>query len=49
MVAVQLGVSVSKALVHLRAHAFGNNRPLVEVAERVVARTLRFDAMDDGE
>lgn len=54
MVAAQLGVSVGKALLHLRAHAFGNERPLVEVATAVVDRTLRFDpeghhqAEDDG-
>ncbi len=43
MVAVQLGVTISQALVRLRAHAFGNGLPLVEVAEDVVARKLRFD------
>jgi GAF domain-containing protein len=43
MVAVQLGVSVGKALIRLRAYAFGNDRPLTEVAQAVVARTLRFD------
>ena len=43
MVAAQLEVSVGQALIRLRAYAFGNDRPLVEVAEAVVARTLRFD------
>jgi hypothetical protein len=43
MVAAQLGVSVGKALIRLRAYAFGNDRPLTEVAQEVVARTLRFD------
>jgi GAF domain-containing protein len=43
MVAAQLEVSVSEALVRLRAHAFGNSRSLVDVAREVVARTLRFD------
>jgi GAF domain-containing protein len=43
MVAVQLGVSVGQALIRLRAYAFGNDRPLAEVAKEVVARTLRFD------
>ncbi|MDQ6909374.1 MAG: GAF and ANTAR domain-containing protein [Actinomycetota bacterium] len=43
MVAAQLEVSVGQALIRLRAYAFGNNRPLVEVAEDVVGRTLRFD------
>jgi hypothetical protein len=44
MVAVQLGISVGQALIRLRAHAFGNDRPLREVARDVVARQLRFDA-----
>ncbi len=44
MVSVQLEVTVGEALVRLRAHAFGNDRPLVEVARDVVARQLRFDA-----
>ncbi|MEY2420179.1 MAG: hypothetical protein QOI95_246 [Acidimicrobiaceae bacterium] len=42
MVSVQLGISVAEALIRLRAHAFGDNRPLVEIAEDVVARRLRF-------
>ncbi|MEA3216187.1 MAG: hypothetical protein QOJ19_2343, partial [Acidimicrobiia bacterium] len=33
-----------QALVRLRAHAFGNDRALVDVARDVVARTLRFNA-----
>jgi GAF domain-containing protein len=52
MVAVQLGIGVGQALVRLRAHAFGHDRRLTEVAEAVVARTLRFDAQsgeEDGE
>jgi hypothetical protein len=44
MVAVQLDVSVGLALMRLKAYAFGNDRPLIEVARDVVARTLRFDA-----
>ncbi len=43
MVAAQLEVSVAQALVRLRAHAFGNDRPLTDVARDVVARDLRFD------
>ena len=42
MVAVQMGVTVSQAIVRIRAYAFGNGRPLEEVAREVVARTLRF-------
>jgi hypothetical protein len=44
MVAAQLGVSVGQALIRLKAHAFGNDRALTEVAQDVVARALRFDA-----
>jgi hypothetical protein len=44
MVAAQLGVSVGQALIRLKAHAFGNDRALSEVALDVVKRTLRFDA-----
>ena len=43
MVSAQLDVSVGQALIRLRAHAFGNERPLTEVAEAVVGRRLRFD------
>ena len=44
MVAAQLDVSVAQAVIRLRAHAFGNDFPLAQVAEAVVARNLRFDA-----
>lgn len=44
MIAAQLNIGVGQALVRLRAYAFGNDRRLAEVAEEVVARTLRFDA-----
>jgi hypothetical protein len=44
MVAAQLDVSVGQALIRLRAYAFGNDRPLSEVAKDVVARKLRLDA-----
>ena len=44
MVAAQLDVTVGQALVRLRAHAFGNDRALTDVAKDVVDRRLRFDA-----
>jgi hypothetical protein len=44
MVAAQLEISVGQALIRLRAYAFGNDHALVEVAEDVVARRLRFGA-----
>jgi hypothetical protein len=43
MVAAQLEVSIGQALVRLKAYAFGNDRPLTDVAKDVVARKLRFD------
>ena len=42
MISVQLGVSMQEALLRLRAHAYGSERPLGEVAQDVVARRLRF-------
>lgn len=44
MVAAQLDVTVGQALARLRAYAFGNDRPLADVALDVVALRLRFDA-----
>ena len=41
-VSVELGVTVTEALVRLRAHAFSEGRSVSEVAEDVVARRLRF-------
>lgn len=48
MVAVQLGVGLTEALMRLRGHAFTCGRPLSEIAAQVVARDLRFtpDAPD---
>jgi hypothetical protein len=48
MIAAQLDTSVTEALIRLRAHAFGNDLPLTDVAEAVVAKRLRFsDHPDD--
>lgn len=44
MVAAQLAMSVGQALIRMRAHAFGNDRALTDVARDVVDRRLRFDA-----
>jgi hypothetical protein len=43
MVAAQLEVTVSQALIRMRGHAFGNDRSLTDVARDVVERRLRFD------
>lgn len=42
MVLAQLGVSATDALARLRAHAFAEQRPLVDVARDVVDRRLVF-------
>jgi GAF domain-containing protein len=42
IVSIQLGVSVTEALIRLRAHAFGHDRPLRDVAQDVVNRKLQF-------
>lgn len=44
MIAAQLDVSVTQALIRLRAHAYGHDRALTDVAADVTARRLRFDA-----
>lgn len=41
-VSVQLQVSITEALIRLRAYAFAHDRPLHEVAEDIVARRLRL-------
>ncbi|MEU9187599.1 GAF and ANTAR domain-containing protein [Streptomyces sp. NPDC048484] len=48
MISVQAGVSPAEALIRLRAHAFRRGRPLIEVAEDVVARRMNF-RHDDGD
>jgi len=42
-VSVQAGVSITEALVRLRAFAFSNDRHLRDVAKAVVAGTLRLE------
>jgi hypothetical protein len=42
MIAAQLDVSVTDALIRLRAYAFSRDRLITAVAEDVVNRTLRF-------
>jgi hypothetical protein len=43
MVSVQLGVTIAEALIRLRAFAFGNNRPIGDVAADIVDRRIRLD------
>ena len=42
MVSVQEGISVTEALLRLRAFAFSNDRLLADVAEDIVGRRLRL-------
>jgi hypothetical protein len=43
MVSVQLDMTVEEALLRLRAHAFGTNRRVTEVARDVVERRFRLE------
>ena len=43
MVSVQQGISITEALIRLRAYAFSNDRLLADIAEDVVARRLRLE------
>jgi GAF domain/ANTAR domain len=48
MISVQLGVSLAEALLRLRAHAYGQDRPVADVAADVVGRRIRFDDSETG-
>jgi hypothetical protein len=47
MVSVQAMLGLGEALVLLRAHSYAAERPLLEVARQVIARTLQFRPEDD--
>jgi hypothetical protein len=48
MISVQLDISVTDALVALRAHAYAEGRPVAEVAADVVGRRFSFSDGGDG-
>ncbi|MDQ6785144.1 MAG: GAF domain-containing protein [Actinomycetota bacterium] len=48
MVAVQLDMSLTQALIRLRSYAFAHDRPVDDVAGDVVDRKLRFDQLNDS-
>ncbi|MFH8410163.1 GAF domain-containing protein [Streptomyces sp. NPDC018019] len=48
MVSVQAETTLAQALVRLRAYAFARGRPVVDVAEDVVARRVHFRKDQDG-
>jgi hypothetical protein len=43
MITVQLGVSLTDALLRLRAHAYASGQTVTDVAAEVVSRRLHFD------
>jgi hypothetical protein len=43
MVMVQIGGSLADAMARIRAYAYGEDRPIREVAADIVAGRLRFD------
>jgi hypothetical protein len=43
MISVQLGISVTEALIRLRAHAFSHDCLIADVAQDVIASRLRLD------
>lgn len=47
MLSVQLALPLADALVGLRAHAYGKNRPILDVAQDIVSRRLRLPPLDD--
>jgi AmiR/NasT family two-component response regulator len=47
MVSVQAGVGLTEALLLLQARAYAADRPLLELANEVVARRLTFRPDDD--
>ena len=49
MVAAQLGVSVTQALILMQARAFASHQPLRVLAAEVVARRIRFDEADHSD
>ncbi|MFS8198731.1 GAF and ANTAR domain-containing protein [Streptomyces sp. CWNU-52B] len=49
MVMVQLGIDPEQALDRLRAHAFSQGRTVTEVAQEILARTLRFQSEADDD
>jgi len=46
MISAQLEITVTEALVRLRAHAFAHERLVADIAADVVARRVRFDDHD---
>jgi hypothetical protein len=47
MISAQLDTGVAEALIRLRSYAYAQDRPIDEIADLVVAGTLRFDDQPD--
>jgi hypothetical protein len=47
MLAAELRISLDEAFTRMRAHAFSNDLPLLDVARAVLARRLRSDVFHD--
>ncbi|MEV4280067.1 GAF and ANTAR domain-containing protein [Actinoplanes xinjiangensis] len=43
MVMIQIGGTLAEAMARIRAHAYAENRRLIDVAREVLGRDLRFD------
>jgi hypothetical protein len=48
MVAVDLRISLSEALLRIRGHAFAQQMTLAQVAKDIIERRLRLDSGSDG-
>jgi AmiR/NasT family two-component response regulator len=47
MVLAQLGTTAEDAHLILQARAFADNRPMREIAQDVIERRIRFNALSD--
>jgi hypothetical protein len=47
MLAAELRISLDEAFTRMRAHAFSNDLPLLDIARAVLARRLRLDIFHD--
>jgi hypothetical protein len=43
MVMIQIGGTLAEAMARMRAHAYAQNRRLIDVARDIIGRDLRFD------
>ena len=49
VVSVQAAISLTDALLLLRAHAYSADRPIIDVARDVMAKALRFGPQPDDD